>query len=58
MRGLFIIRLKAAAEQHGMKYSVLIHKLKKANIELNRKMLSQVAVYDPQVFSAIIRFVQ
>lgn len=54
MRSLFIMRIKAAAEAHGTKYNILIHGLKKANVLLNRKMLSQLAVYDPAVFAYIV----
>lgn len=54
MRGLFITRIKAAAEKHGAKYNTLMHGLKKAEIALNRKMLSQLAVYDPQVFGQLV----
>ena len=54
MRGLFITRIKAAAEERGMKYNKFIHGLKKANILLNRKMLSQIAIYDNAVFAAIV----
>jgi large subunit ribosomal protein L20 len=54
MRALFISRIKAAAQQHGTTYSVFIHGLKKANIALNRKMLSQLAVYEPAAFTALV----
>ena len=57
MRSLCIVRIKAAAQGHGVKYSTLIHSLKKANIELNRKMLSQIALYDPSVFAKIVEHV-
>lgn len=58
MRSLFIMRIKAAAEKHGAKYNTLIHGLKQADIQLNRKMLSQIAVYDPQVFAQIVSTAQ
>lgn len=58
MRALFISRIKAAAQEHNISYSVFIHGLKKSNIELNRKMLSQIAIFDPQAFSAIVAIVQ
>lgn len=58
MRSLFIMRIKAAAEINGTKYSTLIHDLKENNIMLNRKMLSQIAVYDPQVFTHIVQKAQ
>jgi large subunit ribosomal protein L20 len=54
MRSLFITRIKAAAGQHNISYSVFMNALKEAHIDLNRKMLSQIAIYDPQVFSAIV----
>ncbi len=54
MRSLFIMRIKAAAESHGLKYNTFVHGLKQAEIHLNRKMLSQIAVYDPQVFGHLV----
>ncbi len=57
MRALFIMRIKAAAERNGAKYNTLIHGLHKADIQLNRKMLSQLAVYDPQVFAKLVAMV-
>ena len=54
MRSLFIMRIKAAAERNGTKYSLLIHGLNKAGIQLNRKMLSQIAVFDPEIFGKIV----
>ncbi len=53
MRALFITRIKAAANQHDMSYSSFIHGLKKSHVELNRKMLSQLAVYDAPVFAQL-----
>lgn len=58
MRSLFIMRIKAAAEANNTQYSTLIHGLKKSNMLLNRKMLSQIAVYDPQVFTHIVQLTQ
>lgn len=58
MRALFIGRIKAAAELNNTKYNVLMHNLKQSKIELNRKMLSQIAVYDPHVFSHIVSAAQ
>ncbi len=46
-RRLWITRINAAARQNGLSYSQLIGQLKKANIQLNRKMLAQLAVLDP-----------
>ena len=54
MRALFISRITAAANQHGVSYSKFINGLKKSNIELNRKMLSQIAVFDPGIFSKLV----
>lgn len=58
MRSLFVVRIKAAAEANGMKYSKLIHALKLANISINRKMLSQIAVHDPATFTKIVERVR
>lgn len=58
VRSLFIVRIKAAAQSHGLKYSTFIHGLKKSHIELNRKMLSQLAVYDPSVFAQVVERVK
>jgi len=52
--GLWIIRLSAACRQRGLKYSLFINSLKKANITLNRKMLSEIAIADPAGFDAIV----
>jgi large subunit ribosomal protein L20 len=53
-RGLWIIRLSAACRQRGIRYSLFINGCKKAKIELNRKMLSEIAIADPQGFDAIV----
>ena len=53
-RGLWIIRLSAACRQRGIRYSEFINGLKKANIALNRKMLSEIAVDDPMGFDAVV----
>jgi large subunit ribosomal protein L20 len=55
MRALFISRISAAAEQNNMSYNVFIHGLKKSGVELNRKMLSQLAIYEPEAFSALAK---
>ena len=52
-RRLWIIRINAAANQHGMSYSVFIDGLKKAGLEIDRKVLADIAVRDPQAFAAI-----
>ena len=53
-RRLFIIRLSAAAEMRGLKYSRLIHGLHLAQIGLDRKSLSELAIHDPEAFDAIV----
>ncbi|MGC2309995.1 MAG: 50S ribosomal protein L20 [Candidatus Babeliaceae bacterium] len=54
MRALFITRIKAAVEERGVKYNIFMHGLKQAQINLNRKMLSQLAIYDPQTFTKLV----
>ncbi|AFY80560.1 MULTISPECIES: 50S ribosomal protein L20 [Oscillatoriaceae] len=53
-RRLWIARINAASRMHGMSYSQLIGNLKKANIQLNRKMLSQMAILDPASFAKVV----
>jgi large subunit ribosomal protein L20 len=53
-RGMWIIRVNAACQQRGIRYSEFIHGCKKAGIELNRKMLSEIAIVDPAAFDQII----
>ncbi len=52
-RRLWITRISAACKLNGMNYSTFINGLKKAGVELNRKMLSEIAVADPQAFTAL-----
>jgi large subunit ribosomal protein L20 len=54
MRKLWIARINAAARLNGTTYSKLVAALKKANIALNRKMLSDMAIRDPQTFAAVV----
>ncbi|PKN03861.1 50S ribosomal protein L20 [Candidatus Dependentiae bacterium HGW-Dependentiae-1] len=54
MRALFITRVAAATKERGMSYSVFIHGLKKADIQLNRKMLSQLAIFEPKAFTQLV----
>ncbi len=54
-RGLWITRIAAAAEQNGVSYSRLINGLKNANIRLDRKILSDLAVADPAAFTAVAK---
>jgi len=53
LRKLWIARINAAARQNGLSYSKLMHGLKTTNVNLNRKMLANIAVKDPKTFSAI-----
>jgi large subunit ribosomal protein L20 len=53
-RRLWITRINAAARMHDMSYSKLTHQLKKAEIGLNRKMLAQLAMVDPQAFEKVV----
>ena len=53
-RKLWISRINAAARQNGMNYSTFINGLKKADIEINRKMLSEMAIHDPEGFSKLV----
>ncbi len=53
-RRLWISRISAAAKMNGMNYSTFMNGLKKANIEMNRKMLSEIAIADPQAFAQLI----
>jgi len=57
-RRLWITRLNAAARAHGLRYSQLIAGLKKAEIALDRKLLADMAVSDPQGFQSIIEVVK
>lgn len=50
-RALWIVRIGAAARQHGMSYSQFIHGLKKSGVELDRKILADLAAQDPAAFS-------
>jgi large subunit ribosomal protein L20 len=52
-RRLWIVRINAAARQEGMSYSQFMHGLREAGVELDRKVLADIAVNDPAAFSAI-----
>jgi large subunit ribosomal protein L20 len=54
LRRLWIARINAAARMNGTTYSRLIHGLKGANIQINRKMLADIAVRDPNAFAAVV----
>lgn len=53
-RQLWIARINAAARMNGISYSKLMHGLKLANVEINRKMLSDMAINDAQGFAALV----
>jgi len=55
-RRIWISRINAASKLNGISYSQLIHKFKKLNIDLNRKMLSQIAVLDSSTFKSLINY--
>src|SRR5439155_24226358 len=52
-RSLWIVRIGAAAKLNGMSYSQFIHGLKKSGVELDRKILSDLAVHDPGAFKSL-----
>jgi large subunit ribosomal protein L20 len=54
LRKLWIARINAAARLNGTTYSRLMHSIKKANIEINRKMLADLAVRDPKAFADLV----
>ncbi|MBI2984805.1 MAG: 50S ribosomal protein L20 [Candidatus Kerfeldbacteria bacterium] len=54
-RGLWQIRINAAVRPFGLNYSQFIHKLKNAQVEVDRKILAQLAVEQPEVFRAIVQ---
>ena len=53
-RRLWIVRINAAARQNGLSYSKFIHGLSQAGVEVNRKMLAQIAIEDPQGFTELV----
>ena len=53
-RRLWITRINAAARQNGMSYSTFMNGLKKAGIEMNRKMLADLAVHDAEAFAQLV----
>lgn len=53
-RQLWITRISAAVRQHGISYSQFVCGLKKANIQLDRKMLSEIAIHDPGAFDQVV----
>ena len=57
-RALWIARINAAAREHGVTYSAFMNGLHKANIELDRKVLADIAVHDKPAFGAIVERVK
>ena len=53
-RSLWIARINAAARQNGISYSQFMHGLKKSGIDINRKMLSEMAIHDAEAFTALV----
>lgn len=58
MRALFISRVKAAVEARGSKYNKFVHGLKINHVALDRKMLSQIAIFDAPAFDVVFKLVQ
>jgi len=58
LRALWITRINAAARENGTTYGQLISGLKKANVELDRKVLSELAVKEPAAFAAVVKSVK
>jgi large subunit ribosomal protein L20 len=57
-RRLWITRINAGAREHGLNYNQLMHGLKQADIDIDRKMLADLAVRDPQAFAAVVKKAQ
>lgn len=55
LRGTWITRINAAAREHGTTYGKLIDGLKKANVEVDRKILAELAANEPKAFGAIVK---
>ena len=54
-RSLWIIRINGALTQHNISYSQFMNKLKSKNIQLDRKILSQIAIEDPRAFGELVK---
>ncbi len=57
-RRLWITRINAAAHEHNMNYSVFMHGLKRAGVELDRKALADIALHDPSAFGHLVETVK
>jgi large subunit ribosomal protein L20 len=58
LRGLWITRINAAAREHGTTYAKLINGLKTAGVELDRKVLADLAAREPEAFAAVVKTVK
>lgn len=58
MRRLWIVRINAAVQSNGMNYSTFINGLKKANVDIDRKMLADLAVREPEAFTQLVEMVK
>ena len=58
MRALWQVKISAASKANGISYSKLINKFKKANVKLDRKILSQLAEHQPNIFSKVVASVK
>ncbi|MBI5727372.1 MAG: 50S ribosomal protein L20 [Ignavibacteriales bacterium] len=56
-RNLWIVRINAAVRQHGMSYSQFINGLKKKDIQINRKILADLAVHEPASFAELVQLI-
>jgi large subunit ribosomal protein L20 len=57
-RRLWIVRINAATRQHGLSYSKFINGLKQANVDLDRRVLAELAIADPAAFGDVVRLAQ
>jgi large subunit ribosomal protein L20 len=53
-RRLWIVRISAACRMRGLRYSEFVHGLQRANVTLDRKMLSEIAIHDPDTFTRLV----
>uniref|UniRef100_A0A8C9G5H3 Large ribosomal subunit protein bL20m n=1 Tax=Pavo cristatus TaxID=9049 RepID=A0A8C9G5H3_PAVCR len=58
LRALWITRIEAASLEHGLKYSAFISNLFKTQVELNRKMIADLAIYEPKTFKSLAALAQ
>lgn len=54
-RQLWVVRISAACRENGVKYSQLIDGMTKKGLQVNRKMLSELAIHDPKAFAALVK---